>query len=106
MHGAIIAALGATVGFAGGDVFTALYARHVSGKASMLLLTILKLLLYVPFIILWRHEFRGLDGQTLAWLVLLGILFTIAYLGFNMALQLGKNPALVGVVAGCFPASA
>jgi drug/metabolite transporter (DMT)-like permease len=106
MHAAIVAAFGATVGFAGGDVFTAMLARRVSGKASMLLLTCLKLLLYIPFMLLWHAEYAGLQGRTLAWIVLLGVLFTIAYLGFNMAMQLGKNPALVGVVAGCFPASA
>jgi drug/metabolite transporter (DMT)-like permease len=106
MDPAMVAALGATLGFAGGDVFTALLARRVSGRASMFLLTTLKLLLYVPYIILWRTEFRAIDGQELAWIVLLGVLFTAAYLGFNMALQIGKNPAMVGVVAGCFPASA
>ena len=106
MNSAIIAALLATTGFASGDVFTALFARRVSGKASMLLLTVIKLLLYVPFIILWRREYIGIDGQTISWIILLGILFTIAYIGFNLALQLGKNPALVGVVAGCFPATA
>lgn len=106
MNGAIFAALGATVGFASGDVFTALLARKVSGKASMMLLTLIKLVLYVPFIILWWKEYQGLDVITWAWILLLGVLFTIAYIGFNMGLQLGKNPALVGVVAGCFPASA
>lgn len=106
MNIAIVAALCATIGFAGGDVFTALLARRVSGKASMFLLTTIKLLLYIPFIILWRHEYSGLDGQTLAWIALLGLLFTIAYVGFSIGLQVSKNPALVGVVAGCFPASA
>lgn len=106
MHAAIVAAFGATVGFAGGDVFTALLARRVSGKASMLLLTALKIVLYVPFVVLWRNEYGALHSQTVAWIVLLGLLFTVAYLGFNMAMQLGQNPALVGVVAGCFPASA
>jgi drug/metabolite transporter (DMT)-like permease len=106
MDSAILAALCATVGFAAGDIFTALLARLVNGKASMLLLTIIKVLIYVPFILLWRHEYAHLDGETIAWIVLLGVLFTIAYVGFNMAFQVGKNPALVGVVAGCFPASA
>lgn len=106
MNTAIAAALFATVGFAAGDVFTALYARRVSGRASMFTLTTIKLLLYVPFIILWRHEYNSVDGMSLAWIALLGVLFTIAYLGFNLALEVGKNPALVGVVAGCFPASA
>jgi drug/metabolite transporter (DMT)-like permease len=102
----IVAALLATVGFAAGDVFTALLARRVSGKASMLLLTVIKLLLYVPFILLWGSEFRHVDALTLAWSGLLGVLFLTAYLGFNYGMAEGKNPALVGVVAGCFPASA
>jgi|GEM_PF-3552563 len=106
MDTAILAALVATLGFAGGDVVTALLARKVSGKASMLLLTTFKLLLYAPFVILLRHEFAAVDGYVMAWALLLGALFFVAYWGFNMAFQLGKNPALVGVVAGCFPASA
>lgn len=106
MDTAILAALTATFGFAGGDVFTALVARKVSGKASMLLLTVLKLVLYVPFAAVLRKEFAVVDGYTIAWVFLLGGLFFVAYWGFNMAFQLGKNPALVGVVAGCFPASA
>lgn len=106
MNTAIIAALCATIGFAGGDTFTALLARRVNGRASMFLLTAIKLLLYVPFILLWRHEYSAVDGQSIAWILLLGILFTIAYIGFNLAFKLGKSPALVGVVAGCFPASA
>ena len=106
MNTAIAAALFATIGFAAGDVFTALLARKVSGRASMFLLTTIKLLLYVPFILLWWHEYQAVDGQSAAWIVLLGVLFTIAYIGFNIAFEVGKNPALVGVVAGCFPASA
>lgn len=106
MNTAIAAAFGATIGFACGDVFTALLARKVSGKASMIFLTIIKLLLYVPFIILWHSEYANLSSRTWGWIFLLGVLFTIAYLGFNLSLQLAKNPALAGVVAGCFPASA
>lgn len=106
MNAAVVAALCATFGFAAGDTFTALLARRVNGRASMLLLTTFKLLLYVPWIVLWRHEFTHVDGQSWAWIALLGVLFTIAYVGFNMAFEVGKNPALVGVVAGCFPASA
>ena len=101
-----MAALLATTSFACGDVWTALLARRVSGKVTMLLTTLLKLLIYAPFAILWRHEFTGFNGTTLVWIGALGLLFTAANLGFNMALQLGKNPALVGVIAGCFPASA
>ncbi len=106
MNTAVAAALFATIGYAVGDVFTALIARKVSGRASMFLLTSIKLLLYIPFIFLWRHEYHAVDGQSMAWIVLLGILFTIAYVGFNLAFEFGKNPAVVGVVAGCFPASA
>lgn len=106
MNTPVAAALFATIGFAAGDVFTALLARKVSGRASMFLLTSIKLLLYLPFILLWRHEYQAVDGQSLAWIVLLGALFTIAYIGFNIAFEVGKNPALIGVVAGCFPASA
>jgi drug/metabolite transporter (DMT)-like permease len=106
MNGSIIAALAATAGFAIGDVFTALFARKVSGKASMVLLTGLRLLLYAPLMLLWHNEFRALTLPSIAWIALLGVLFTIAYLGFNLAMGAGKNPALVGVVAGSFPASA
>lgn len=106
MNVIVVAALIATLGFAGGDVFTALLARRVSGKASMLLLTLLRILLYLPLIVIWRTEFSHLNGVSLAWIGLLGIIFAVAYWGFNMALQLSKNPALVGVIAGCFPASA
>lgn len=106
MNPAILAALIATVGFACGDVFTALLARKVSGRASMFLLVAMRLLLYVPFIMLWQEEFAKLRVASLLWILLLGVLFTIAYLGFTKALEVGKNPALVGVVAGCFPASA
>jgi drug/metabolite transporter (DMT)-like permease len=106
MDTAIIAALCATLGFAVGDVFTALFARRVSGEASMALLTGLRLLLYAPAMLLWRNEYSALSGVSIAWIVLLGILFTAAYLGFNLAMATGKNPALVGVVAGSFPASA
>lgn len=106
MNTAVAAALCATIGFAAGDVFTALFARRVSGRASMFLLTAIKLLLYVPFMLLWRHEYQAVDSQSIAWILLLGVLFTIAYLGFNIAFEIGKNPALIGVVAGCFPASA
>lgn len=103
---AIAAALGATMGFAAGDVFTALLARKVSGKASMVLLTLLKLAIYAPFALFIHSQFAQIDGYVLAWSALLGVLFFIAYWGFNMGLAVGKNPALVGVVAGCFPASA
>ncbi len=106
MDTAVLAALTATFGFAGGDVFTALLARKVNGKASMLLLTLLKLILYVPFAVMLHEEFSVIDGYTVAWAGVLGALFFVAYWGFNMAFQMGKNPALVGVVAGCFPASA
>jgi drug/metabolite transporter (DMT)-like permease len=106
MDAAVVAALFATTGFAAGDVFTALYARRVNGRASMFLLTSIKLLLYVPFMLFWRHEYASVDSQSIAWIVLLGALFTIAYIGFNLAFEMGRNPALVGVVAGCFPASA
>jgi drug/metabolite transporter (DMT)-like permease len=106
MNTAIAAAFGATIGFASGDVFTALFARKVSGKASMIMLSFIKLLLYIPFIILWHNEYTNIGFQTWCWIILLGTLFTIAYLGFNLSLQLAKNPALTGVVAGCFPASA
>lgn len=106
MDAAIMTALGATLGFALGDVFTALFARRVSGEASMALLIGLRLILYAPLMFIWRDEFTSVGGANLAWIVLLGILFTVAYFGFNLALGLGKNPALVGVVAGSFPASA
>lgn len=106
MNATVVAALCATFGFAIGDTFTAIVARRVNGRASMLLLTTCKLLLYVPWMLLWRHEFAHVDGQAAAWIVLLGLLFTVAYIGFNLAFEVGKSPALVGVVAGCFPASA
>lgn len=106
MEIATAAALAATIGFAGGDVITALLARKVSGNASMLLLTVLKLLLYAPFVLLLHKEFSHVDSYTVWWCALLGMLFFIAYWGFNIGLQVAKNPALVGVVAGCFPASA
>jgi len=106
MDTAIVAALGATAGFAGGDVITALLVRKVSAKAGFLLLSCLKLFLYVPFAVLLWREFQVIDGQTIAWILLLGALFATAYWGFNRALEVSKNPALAGVVAGCFPASA
>lgn len=106
MNTEIAAALSATVGFAVGDVFTALLARKVGGKASMFLLVAMKLLVYLPLIILWRGEFTKIGADSLAWIALLGVVFTVAYLGFTKGLAVGKNPALVGVVAGCFPASA
>jgi drug/metabolite transporter (DMT)-like permease len=106
MNTAIAAALAATIGFAGGDVITALLARRVGGQPSMFLLTCLRLALYLPFIILWRHEYAAIDGRSVAWILLLGVLFLAAYMGFTRALAVGKNLALVGVVAGCFPASA
>jgi len=106
MDVAIAAALTATIGFAGGDVFTALFVRKVSGDASMLLLTILKLSLYVPFALVLHNEFSHIDGYVLWWSALLGALFFVAYWGFNQGLHVAKDPALVGVVAGCFPASA
>ncbi|HSX05139.1 MAG TPA: EamA family transporter [Candidatus Saccharimonadales bacterium] len=106
MNSAVIAALCATTGFAAGDVFTAIMARRVGGKTTTLLNSAFKLVLYAPFAILWHHEFTGLVGQTLLWIVGLGLLFATANLCFSTALHIGKNPALVGVVAGCFPASA
>ena len=106
MDTAIVAALAATVGFAAGDVFTALFARKVSGKASMVLLTGIRLVLYAPVMLLWHSEFSSLSWTSAAWIILLGALFTTAYLGFNLAMGVGKNPALVGVVAGSFPATA
>lgn len=105
MQEAVAAALVATLGFAGGDVFTAILARWVSGRASMLLLTVIKLLLYLPFIILWRHEFAAVNGKVLAWTIPLGVIFAAAYFGFNKAFEAG-NAALVGVIVGAFPASA
>lgn len=102
----IAAALTATLAFAAGDVLTALLARRVSGRASMVLLSLLKLLLYVPFMLLLHREFAQVDGYVLAWSLVLGVLFFAAYWGFNMSLGVAKNPALAGVVAGCFPASA
>lgn len=106
MNSAIAAALVATAGFASGDVFTALLARKVSGRASTFLLISIKFLLYAPFALLWRHDFTGLRLASLDWIVPLGILFTISYAGFVKALEVAENPALAGVVAGCFPASA
>lgn len=106
MDAAIAAALAATAGFAVGDVFTALLARRVSGRASLLLLSLMKLGLYVPFALLIHREFAAVDATVLWWSLLLGALFFAAYWGFNMSLQVAQNPALAGVVAGCFPASA
>ena len=103
---AITAALLATIGIASGDVVTALLARKVSGSASMLLLTLLKVLLYAPFALVLHKEFGHIDGYVLLWSAVLGALFFAGYWGFNTGLQTAKNPALVGVVAGCFPASA
>jgi drug/metabolite transporter (DMT)-like permease len=105
MHTAIAAALIATTGFALGDTFTAILARRVNAQASMLLLTTIKLLLYVPFIIAWRHEFASLNETALAWSIPLGVVFAAAYLGFIKALEVG-HAALVGVIAGSFPAVA
>jgi drug/metabolite transporter (DMT)-like permease len=106
MEIATAGALVATIGFASGDVFTALLARKVSGSASMLMLTLLKLALYLPFALVLYKEFSYIDAYVVWWSALLGILFFAGYWGFNMGLQTAKNPALVGVVAGCFPASA
>lgn len=106
MDAIILAAFAATIGFASGDVFTALFARRASGNASMLFLTTIKLALYVPFIVWLWPEFMHVDGYVVWWAVLLGTLFTVAYVGFNKALEVSDNPALVGVIAGCFPASA
>ena len=79
----ITAALLATIGFASGDVFTAVLARRVSGKASMLLLTSIKLAMYLPFMLLAGSEFNHIDPTSWAWIIALGLLFTIAYAGFN-----------------------
>lgn len=105
MDVAIAAALSTTIGFSLADVATALFAKRVSGRTTMLVLTVLKLLIYIPFFILWWPEFASVSAEALLWIIPLGIVFTIAYFGFNLGLEVG-NPALVGVIAGSFPAVA
>jgi drug/metabolite transporter (DMT)-like permease len=72
----------------------------------MLLLTLLKLLLYAPFALVLYKEFSQIDSYVIWWSALLGALFFVSYWGFTKGLQVAKDPALVGVVSGCFPATA
>ena len=60
----------------------------------MFLLVVIKILLYLPFIVLWQNEFNRLTTDSLAWILLLGILFTIAYFGFTKGLEVGKKSSL------------
>lgn len=102
---AIAAALTAAVGFALGDIATAKLARKFNGRMTMFWLSVLKAVAYLPFVVLWWADFAALTPVAAIWSAVLGVVFAIAYLGFNLALQVG-HPALVGVIAGSFPAIA
>ena len=102
---AIASALTAAVGFAFGDIATAKLARKFSGRMTMFWLSMLKAAAYLPFVALWWVDFTFLTPEAALWSAALGIVFAVAYLGFNLALQVG-HPALVGVIAGSFPAVA
>ena len=102
---AFIAAIIAVFGFTFGDIVTAVTTRKITANKAVLVITLLKTLIYVPFIFLWQDELSQLTLGTGLWIVGLGTLFAISYRAFFDALEIG-NATIVGVIAGVFPAIA
>lgn len=102
---AFIAAIVAVFGFTSGDIFTAITTRKISANKAVLVITLLKTLAYVPFILIWREEIQFITLSSYLWIFGLGTLFAISYRAFFTALEIG-NATVVGVIAGVFPAVA
>lgn len=100
-----IAALVGVLGFTSGDIFTAITTRKITANKAVLIITLIKTLIYVPFVWIWRSELANLDLNSILWILGLGTLFAISYRAFFMALEIG-NATVVGVIAGVFPAVA
>ncbi len=100
-----IAAIIAVFGFTSGDIFTAIATRKITANKAVLIITLLKTLIYVPFIFIWRDELSSLNFQSILPIFGLGLLFAISYRAFFTALEIG-NATIVGVIAGVFPAIA
>lgn len=102
---AFVAAIVAVFGFTSGDLVTAITTRKISANKALLIITLFKTLLYVPFVWLWSDELSKVSGNFVLWIIGLGALFAVSYRAFFKALEVG-NATIVGVIAGVFPAVA
>lgn len=100
---AILFAFISYLGWGVGDVFGTIAARKLGAYSTAFWTYILRLVifsLYVPFAL---KDLSSLTLDTFFVNILLGILLLVGFLTFNEGLRIA-NPALVGTIAGSFPA--
>lgn len=101
MNGSILAAIGAHIGYAVGDIFVTKTAKKAGGANAAFWVNAFGLLFVIPLVFFF--DFSGVSISMIGIIFLLAVLSNLVYVGFTKALEIG-NPSLVGAIAGAFPA--